>query len=209
MSGLGKNDTAIRYVKLTKEGKFRLNKDETNTDYDYLEGRLADLYLRDEEYQGKKNRKLYIAIQGDDDVKYVLGISFDSRLMSMFINQIKSADLRQPIKIEPSVSKEKNNEGEDVETKKLFVKQNGTSLKWFYKKDGEHQVPAMKKVKINKKDVWVKDEYLDFYEDLILNDLRPQLVGATAKKSNVEIKSEKEDELPWEAQEVEDDLPFA
>lgn len=198
--GLKNNSTAnVQYVKI-KDGKFLLNKDETKTPHDELEGTLVDIYTKDEEYEGKPSKKLYVALE-DQDTKFALGMHFDSSYASTFLSFIKNADLTQPLTLIP-LEKEVIKDKVVIKKRSLLVKQNGTFLKGYFTQTEPNGQPQMKQVKVSGKLVWDKTDLLAFYEEVV-DGLKSQLQG----KKGVIVK-EKAEKLPWDKEEESSDLPF-
>ena len=165
----------VHYVKI-KDGQFYLTKDETNTPYNQLEGVLTDMYLKDEDFQGQKVRKLYVVLQ-DGSEKYIVGMNLNSSYASTFLSFLMSiTDLSQTISLSPMMKTETVN-GKEVDRRTIFVSQNGSKPKMYFTKDTPNGLPQMKKVRVNGTDVWDKTEMLEFYEDLILKTIKPKLVG--------------------------------
>ncbi len=193
-----------KYLKL-KDGKLYFTKDETNTPYDELEGQLVDIYLKDEEYKGDTQRKLYI-VMNDSVENLILGFRLDSRYGTSFLNFVKSIDITKPFTIVPISKEEKDANGETVVRSSILISQDGKFAKSYFSKNNPNGLPEMKKVKLNGKQVWDKTEMLEFYEGIIENDLKPQLkpvVSTTtiSKEQTPEINDEDSDDeesYPWD-----------
>lgn len=205
--GLKQRTDAGAYVKLS-EGKFYLAKDETKTPYTELEGTLTNIYTKDDVYEGKPVRKLYL-VMNDGDQNLILNFRFDSRYCTSFMSFVMNADLKQPFTIIPKVTDKVDSRGEKFQEMVLLLKQNGQPLKGYFTKDNPNGLPPMKKVRISGKDVWDKTDMLEFFENLIENKIKPQLSNVEPKisiKEEVdepsysipEVEVEETDELPWE-----------
>jgi len=195
--GLENRNTNLKYVKVVN-GKFYLTTDKGNTTpYDSLQGVVTDIGIKLDEYQGQKIKKLYLTLRDGDD-SYVLSVGFASSWASSIISFLKSADLKQPLTLIPSYKKEK-----DKEDRKVFVSQNDSYLKSFYTKDKPNGLPAFKQVRLNGEDKYDKTDYLEFLENVVVNELRPQTKGTVvAEKPKVKA------ETPVMSDDTSDDLPF-
>jgi hypothetical protein len=190
------------YVRISKEGKFYLGKDKENP-YDELTGTITDLSFKDDEFEGQKIRKLVITLN-DEEKDYILSFAFDSSYASTVVSFLKNADLSQPVTLVP-ISK---TEGEKT-SRSMLVKQNGSWLKSYYTKDESHGQPAMKRiVKKSGKVEWDKEEFLDFRENVIMNELRPLLKGGKVTKRATVPATTDADVEDVEDDSEENDLPF-
>jgi hypothetical protein len=197
---------SAKFLKV-KNGKLYVGKDE-QTPYSELEGLITDIYLKTDEYEGKKLQKLYIVLE-DESNRYILNLVFENSLSTSLIGFLKSADLSQPITISPSLKKEKKEDGSIKEVQKFFVRQNGQSVKSFYTKEHPNGLPPMVSKKQRTGEIkWDKSEMMDFLAGVVEDELRP-----IAKKNTPQV-SFREEEVPTvsqyaTAEEVdESDLPF-
>lgn len=204
--GLKQRTSTGSYVRL-KDGKFYLPNDESKTAYDELEGKLVDIYLKDETYEGQPLRKLY-AVMNDGDQNLIVSFRFDSRYATSFLTFLKNVDLKEPFTLCPIVNEKKDARGETVKEASILIKQDGSFAKSYYSKDKPNGLPQMKQIKVNGKLVWDKTEMLDFFENVVENEIKPALPKAESKivireeaestPTYVEEDVEGEDELPWE-----------
>ena len=194
-----KQRQAANYVKI-KDGKFYLSTDkEHKTPYDEFEGLLTNMAFREDEYEGQKIEKLQLTMN-DGEADYIISFSFDSAYTSSLVGFLKNADLSRPLSIVP-ISK---TEGEKVR-RSILVRQDNKFVKAYYTKDNPHGLPEMKKVTLNRKTVWDKTDFLEFFRNVILNELVPQLGNAnTPAVAATPVAQEHINE----ADEVADDLPF-
>lgn len=203
-----RSDQKVAYAKI-KDGKFYLATDkEYKNPFDSVEGTIVDLFIKDETYDGKTNRKLYVAVS-DGTEKTLIGFSFDSSYTTTLISFLKNADLSKPIEISPTEKKEIVNGTEKVR-RSLLVSQEGRFMKAYFTRNQPNGLPEMRKIKFNGKDVWDKTEFLQFFENTI-NDLKQSLKGGSRPEHGVIYKNEPsvevEAKLPWE-EDASDDLPF-
>lgn len=212
-----KEKSVANYVKI-KDGKFYLSSDkEHTTPYGELEGVITQIGLRNDEYEGQTIEKLSLTINdGDDD--YVVSFAFNSSYTSSLIGFLKNADLTKPLSLVPTQRTDK-----DGTTKRsILVKQGGSFLKQYYTKEHPNGLPRIEPVMVKGKQlvqngrlVWDKEEFLQFYRDVVKNELGAQVGTATAAttagpvnrtfapeaRTPVAMNNAEEDE-------VEDDLPF-
>lgn len=189
-----KNSATLKFVRL-RDGKFYLGADKENF-YNELEGTITDLSFKTDEFEGQKIKKLVIKLVDDESETYVLSIPFESGYTSSLIGFIKNADLSKPITLSPSAKEKPDGKSE----RRIFVRQNGENLKSFYTKDNPNGLPSMKKVvKKSGKVEWDKEDYLDFLENVVLNELRPSLGKEKTKTVDLVSTDETEDA---------NDLPF-
>lgn len=189
------------YLKITKEGKFVLGKDNENT-YDEFTGTLTNLSFKNDEYEGQPIRKLVLTFE-DEGETYFLSFAFDSSYSSSFVSFLKNADLNKRMTLIPVLKEE----GEKV-TRSLLIKQGDTFLKSYYTKDNNHGQPSMKKVvKKSGKVEWDKEDFLEFRENVINNEILPLLKNGNSHLQKRTSEPLVEDFLE-ESTEEKDDLPF-
>jgi hypothetical protein len=187
------------YLRLTKEGKFILGKN-VDDQYDEFTGKLVNLSFKNDEYEGKVIRKLVLTLE-DAGQTYLLSFAFDSSYSSSFVSFIKNADFTKEITLVP-VSKTDG----DKTTRSLLVKQDGEWLKSYFTKDNGHGQPSMKKVvKKSGKVEWDKEDFLEFRENVINNELIPAIKNT---KSLVPVSDMSTDIDEIEDEDTGDDLPF-
>ena len=188
-----------QFLKL-KDGKFYLSSDKNlENAFDQLEGKITNMYFKDEEYEGITNRKLYITVS-DGVEAYTFGLVFESLQCTILINFLLSADLTRPITLSPSY-KIVNVNGKDVANRTIFVSQDNKSLKSKYAKD---ELPEIKTIMVNKKPVADKTELLEFFEKMVENKLKPQFQQVITNSQ-----TEVDQDEPWKQElSKEDDIPF-
>jgi hypothetical protein len=214
-----KERTKGNFVKM-KNGKFYASTDkECTTPYDELEGVLTEISIREDEYEGNKIEKVYLTLN-DGVEDYILPINLDTSYTSSLIGFLKNADLTEPLSLVPTMRQEG-----DVTKKGILVRQNGKWLKAYYTKDTPNGQPKIEPVMVkgkqliqNGRGVWDKAEFLDFFRNVITNEIAPQLGGggggATGQDYNptkpkaTTAKAETADVINGSEPDHEDDLPF-
>lgn len=182
------------FVRL-KDGKFYKSTDkEYTTPYTELEGRIIGIDIKTETYNNNPLEKLYLEIDGGDDT-YSLGIPFDSTYTTKLLSFLKNADITRPLSLHPSLKKDG-----DKEVRTIFVQQDEEYLKSAYPK-GNKEVPQMKKLKSGK---WFKEDFLDFFRELVLKEFKPKVAEA---KTALPVGGEIEDPES-EAGEDAGEMPF-
>lgn len=205
------------YVKM-KDGKFYLSTDkELETPFEELYGTVTDTYLKDEVYNGVPNRKVYFVIE-DGVERMIIGFNVEATMTCGLIGFLKNADLTQPLSLVPKFEVIKK-DGQEFKKKSVLVTQNGKFLKSFFTKENPNGLPAMQRIERRGGKVeWVKDELLDFLENIITNDFKPRV---NANKGNVSVvvqelppvsteKVSTTTTLPWDSGDEagDEDLPF-
>ncbi len=204
------------YVKM-KDGKFYLSTDkELETPFEEMYGTITDVYLKDEVYNKIPNRKVYFVLE-DGVERMIIGFNIEATMTCGLIGFLKNADLTQPLSFVPKFEVVKK-DGQEYKRKSILVTQNGKFLKSLFTKENPNGLPAMQKIERRGGKVeWVKDEMLDFLENIITNEFKPKV---NANKGNVSVvvqelppvstaKATTTSALPWDNGEAdEDDLPF-
>jgi hypothetical protein len=172
--GLAVTKQAVTWVKV-KGGKFYLASDkELTTPYDELQGTIADIGYNVETFNGAETLKLNCTIESDGE-KYRFSMPFEGSTTSTFLGFLKNVNLKEPLALKPTSEKIVNASGEERERQTILIQQDGTFMKQFYTKDNPNGLPPMKQVKINGKMIWDKTDMIDFFKDVIKNELRPSL----------------------------------
>ena len=212
-------DAKTVYVKV-KNGKFYLATDkELTSPYSELFGIVTDMYLKDEEYMNISSRKFYIVLE-DEGERYIIGFNIESSYTSSILTFLMNADLSKPLTLHPREKNEIGKDGKEKLRRSILISQEGKFLKAYFTRETPNGLPEMQKIeRRGGKIEWNKDAVLDFYEDLILNRLRPKVEGNKAKVSSVphvqavssgdSVKPEPTVKTPWDDEDdVTEDLPF-
>lgn len=137
-----------------------------------VSGIVTDFFFKEEEFNGSKEEKLYLTVE-DDDV-YRFGVKVNSPNYTQLINQLKSADLTQPLEFSVGLSKAEKPGDKRYTT--MFVKQNGENLKYFYKK-GDKQLPEWVTAKVGTKMVTDKTDYENALRKVVEDELKAAVAG--------------------------------
>jgi hypothetical protein len=199
--GLGNNSGKIIFVNI-KKGMLAIKKDNEAHLFEYLEGMLTDLEIRDEEYQGEKYKKLCLKIndRGED---FLLQMRLDSGYGRAFCRIILNADLTKPMKIAPNFT-----EKDGKQAGGLFISQHGTPLKWHFTKDNPRDLPPMKEVIFKGKTVWDNTDQQEYFIRMLMERVRQNIIPASHAILNGPATDL--DNIPEASQVTEpiDDLPF-
>lgn len=216
MSGLGQpRTTGTNFIKVKNHKFYRTTDKECETPYISLSGVLTSIYVKEESFDGKTFEKLYLGIQAEEE-HFTLGLSTMGDTWAMLISFLKNADLRDSIELQvAAIDNTYMKDGKQVTTQKtmIFVKQNGQSLKSFFKKGTENELPAWEKVNVGKKTMLVKDAWEDALKAHVVE--MNSIVGGNTPQPRPNTPSQPQTpppspvETPNFAPEVSgDDLPF-
>lgn len=167
--GLGNNTGRFTFVNI-KKGQLAIKKDGDVHLFDNIEGKLIDLEIRDDEYQGKKYKKLCLMLN-DGKESFQLQMKLDSGYGYAFCSIILNADLKAPMRIVPTY-KEIDNKGKAG----MFINQNGKALKWYYTRDTPHDLPLLKQTEFKGQVMWDNTDQQNFFYTLLLEKIRPQII---------------------------------
>lgn len=199
--GVGNNTGRFTFVTI-KKGQIAIKKDNVVHLHDYIEGKLVDLEIRDDEYQGKKYKKLCLMLH-DGRESFQLQMKLDSGYGYAFCSIIQNADLKASIKIVPTY-KETDNKGKAG----MFINQNGKALKWYYTLATPHDLPPLKQTTWKDQVMWDNTDQQQFFMRLLLETIRPQIVSSAYDIISGPVNEL--DNIPEASQVTEpiDDLPF-
>lgn len=177
--------------------------------YGWIEGYISDIKIIDDEYQGKKYKKLCVFV--DDGMETLqLQTSMENGYGRAFCNIIKNVDLTKQVHFSVSYKKdEATGKGEAS----MFLSQDGKALKWYFTKDNPRDLPLLEKVTFKGKEEWDNSKQLNYYINMLLNEIKPNLVhplmaGPAHEFSEKPPAGKTETRDPGEIIEPIDDLPF-
>lgn len=196
--GLGNDTTRFTYVNI-KKGQLVIKKGDQTEVFNYVEGVLTGLDIREDEYQGNKYKKLCLTMT-DKNESYQLQMKMESGYCRAFCNMIENVNLTMPFKIEPKME-----EVGDKKNTKVFISQGGTNLKWKYTKDNPGELPLLEKITFKGKEAWDNTNQQAYYTDMLLNKIKPMLQHSILAGPAHQL-----DEVPNASDITEpiDDLPF-
>lgn len=169
MPGLGNNTGKFTYVNI-KKGKLYVKRDNEVLSFDNIEGYLVGLEIRDDEYQGKKYKKLCLDIVYEND-RFQLQMKLDSGYGQAFCRMSPNIDLKQLLKITPTYQ-EVDGKGRAG----MFINQNGAALKWAWTKDNPGNLPMLEKVEFKGETHWDNTKQQEYFINVLMTSIRPNLV---------------------------------
>lgn len=176
--------------------------------YQKLTGTITGMYYRDDEFNGKKLRKLVTIVE--DDRRYSFSISVKSPMYYSYINFLSNADVSRELTLNVVENEIKNS---DAKRRTILVEQDGTFSKAYFTKEDRKGLPEWELKKINGENVYDRTKYLEYLEHHVLNNIVPLLSSSEeTPKPDTEI-SAKEDsskkDFPWLSDsDEESDFPF-
>jgi hypothetical protein len=168
--GLGNNTGQFKFVNI-KKGQLAIKKENEMHFFDHIEGTLVDLEIRDDEYQGKKYKKLCLMIK-DGAETFQLQMKLDSGYGYAFCSIIPNADLKLPMKIVPTYKEDEKGKGKAG----MFVNQNGKALKWYYTRDNPHDLPLLEQTEFKGVTMWDNTKQQAFFLKMLTEKIRPAIV---------------------------------
>jgi hypothetical protein len=205
--GLGNNAGSSTFVSI-KDGKLHVKKDKEISTFGHLSGYLAGLEIKDDEYEGKKYKKLSLTIVDATD-RFIMDIRVGSGYWIGFCMTIPNVDLAKEMALIPNM---KNENGKDKRT--MFISQDGKALKRFWTKANPGQLPPLEVVTFKNQDHWDSSKQDNFLIEYLTHQIKPNLAhpifaggpSDAAAKPAVDKKP-----LPANADDITepiDDLPF-
>lgn len=166
----------LKVDKDTPDAVQRINKDGKivwETRHGYIEGVLKKIDISTNTYNGAEIKSWVFTID-DGGKRYILQIGYDSRyatsLLFAMCNPV--VDFDQPIKISPWMKQEG-----DKKKMSCFLSQGGDNIEWFFTKDDPRGMPEWTKTRVKGKDVWDNYDAMQFLEQFIEDNVKPQLSG--------------------------------
>jgi hypothetical protein len=173
--GLSNESGSVTYVNM-KAGKLATKQsDGTIKLFESITGYLTAIDIIEDEYNGDKFEKLSLTME-DNEGRYLVRMRLESGYARGFLFAIKNADLSQELTIIPN-SKEVNGKPQTT----VFLKQGNASLKWVWTKDNPGDLPRLSQVTVKGKTIWDNTEQLEYFKNMLTNDIIPALGKAPAK----------------------------
>lgn len=169
--GLGNDSKRMTFLNISK-GRIAVKKDGVVEYWKYVEGWLRDIQIKDAVYQEKKYKQLCLTLDDGTD-EFLLQMKFDSGYGRAFCQIVPNVNLKLPIRISPSYT-----EDGDKKYSKIFIDQDGTPVKWYYKNSDPRDMPAIEDVVFRGEPAKDNSKRMAFFSDLLLNKIRPQLDAA-------------------------------
>lgn len=112
----------------------------------------------------------------DNGETYVLSFNYSSRYTNNFFRALPNIDLTQPVKIAPWSMADRKDASKTVIG--LSISQSGQKVPFKWDKDNPGNLPEMEQIKRKGKLEWDDSKQLDFFENMLRNDILPQLKGS-------------------------------
>jgi hypothetical protein len=202
--GLGREAGQSRFVNFLK-GELVTGPKDNKVTYSFIEGDIIDLHVEPAEYQGKEYRKVTVYIQDNDadgSPVYQLGFPLESGYGASFSSMARNIDFKLPVKISGGMEKMKDS---DLSYSKMFIRQNGKYVKWYYTKDndaGKKMPPPEKITKGKDKGKMDYSARNDWYEKMLFEVVLPEIRKVWPNGADKKSKAKPE------GAEIVDDLPF-
>ncbi|MEO6610711.1 MAG: hypothetical protein ABIT05_01215 [Chitinophagaceae bacterium] len=198
---LGNNSGRFTYVNI-KKGQLVVKKENEFSYFSFIAGYLKDLEIRDDEFNGKKYKKLCLMLT-DNDEDFQLQMKLDSGYGIAFSMMVPNIDLKQMVKITPTY-KEVDNKGKAG----MFINQSGKALKWFWTRDNPGHLPPMEQTEFKGETLWDNTKQQTFLIDYLLNTIKPALGHSIVDGPAHQLDEKERDPNPSDITEPVDDLPF-
>lgn len=211
--GVGNNTRNYTFANI-RRGKIVIKEGETYKEYGYVEGRLTDIQIVEDEYQGTKYKKLCLILEDGID-RFNFQMKLDSGYGRAVCSKLPNCDFGHDIKFQPTyeVVDDKPKTG-------MFLNQGATAIKAAYTNDNPNGRPPLEKAEFKGKVMYDNTEQLAFYENVLLNEIKPklqhpaisgpahQLGSAPANTRGIESYTQPPVQNAADITEPVDDLPF-
>lgn len=130
----------------------------------------------------------------DDGEEFVISWPYSSRYTNLFFRALPNVDFSKPVKFRPWTMKDEKDASKTRVGVTLY--QNEEKVEFYFTKDEPNGMPELKKRKFKGKDVYDDSEQLEFFENMLEEDIRPSLNGVTEPVEGGDD-AEAEDDLPF------------
>lgn len=169
----------------------KLNRDVYEEKFTSLTAHIKNIQSKDAPF-GKVWEVTMVDEEGEE---YIISWPYSSRYTNNFFRALPNVDLSLPIKFAAWSMKDKKDASKTVIG--LSLSQGGNKVPFMWDKDNPGELPEMVKKKVKGKEMWDDSDQLQFFEDMLKNEIIPQLNG-NIKAVAAEVEEE----------ESADDLPF-
>jgi hypothetical protein len=152
--------------------------------YDYLDGVILDIAVKEHEEYGKFWN---IVLKDREGFIQNLQFAYSSGYAMGFLKALPNVDLSKELKIIPNAKKD----GDKTKTT-VFINQFEKSIKWHYTRENPNGLPLLKKIKIKGKDTWDDTDVMEFLESMVTNKILPKLSNEIVTEE-----VEKKNDLPF------------
>lgn len=160
MSGLGNNSPQGGNFLKTKAGRFYLSSDKNfDNPYQELEGLLLSIDYKELVIEAAKVKLVEFSVSTKQGV-FKFSVGQKSNSYGNLVSFLKNADLTKEVTF---VTLPEEGIGDKINTV-ILVKQGGSTLKGYFKKDTPTALPRWKPVEINGENIWDKGDFLKALE---------------------------------------------
>lgn len=174
------NDAPVsgKFINL-KKGKLIAQVDGEKKEFTTYTGFVVELDLEVKEYNGKEYEAVILSLQDEPDADgqpgkvYELSMDLESGYANAFCSMSPNIDFGKPVSISAGIEKLENGN----EFGKLFIRQDGQPLKWFFTKDGEHKTPPPV-VQTDRNGTY--NDYsakVNFFRKMLIEKIRPAILN--------------------------------
>jgi hypothetical protein len=111
----------------------------------------------------------------DNGETYLLSFNYSSRYTNNFFRTLPNIDLSQPVKIAPWSMADKKDSSKTVIG--MSISQGGVRIPYKWDKETPGDLPEMKQIKRKGKTEWDDTDQLEFFEQMLKDEILPQLKG--------------------------------
>lgn len=169
--------------------------------YTSLTGIIIYIRTRDHAEYGKF---WDIGVQDGADV-FSLQFPYNSGYAMGFLKRIESVNLAIPVKFNPYYIPE---EGTDKFRSFLILYQNDKKIPSLYTRENPNGLPELKEITVDNKKTWDSTDQMKFFEDILDNEVRPNLTKPGEALQQESEASPPDDVKDQPAENEDDDLPF-
>jgi len=152
--------------------------------YDYLDGVILDIGVKEHEEYGKFWN---IVLKDSKGIIQNLQFSYSSGYAMGFLKALPNVDLSKELKIIPNAKKD----GDKTKTT-IFINQFEKSIKWHFTRENPNGLPLLKKIKIKGKETWDDTDVMEFLESMVTNEILPKISNEIATSDG-----EQKNDLPF------------
>lgn len=207
--GVNTQSEKRKWLKInTKEGVILYKEGEEIKTADSFTGRLEDIKIKNDTYEGKPTRELQLLFD-DVGVKYALTINADTGVANNILNTMLNIDTFGELTIGVFLSDKKDKQGNVLQGKKqcaVWIKNDGEKTTgWKYKKDANGNnpegFPEPVKTVFKGETMWDFSPVSQFLWEQTVAVTIPKIKGAgyvatSAPAADAEQQAP-EDDLPW------------
>lgn len=138
-----------------------------------------DAYITGIESKDSPYGKVWEVTLFDSGTEYVISFPYSGGNAGSFLRTLPNIDFNSLVRIAPY-----HKIVDDKSRNSIYLSQqpegvgSWQNVRWYFDKENPNGLPALRKITVKGEDVWDDTEILEFFESLLITDIRPRIAQA-------------------------------